>query len=110
MVSEAKRRANAAYRKRNLDKYAAYSLKHYYNKREQIPVEELPKRGRPAVVKLPKRPVGRPRVEKPPKELKRRGRPPKIKVVLTEPILDNIENEIEIEIESETVGEIPLND
>jgi hypothetical protein len=102
MVSEAKRRANAAYRKRNLDKYAAYSLKHYYNKREQIPVEELPKLGRPAMVKLPKRPVGRPRVEKKPKELKRRGRPPKVKVVLTESILD----EPESEIESETVGEI----
>jgi hypothetical protein len=108
MVSEAKRRANAAYRKRNLDKYAGYSLKHYYNKRAAIPEEELPKLGRPAMVKLPKRPVGRPRVEKQPKEPKRRGRPPKVKVVLTEPILD--EPESEIEIESETVGEIPLND
>ena len=60
---ETKRRANEAYRLRNLEKYARWSLESYYRKRAAIPEEE-------------RKTVGRPKLPKPPKETKCRGRPP----------------------------------
>lgn len=127
---ETKRRANEAYRLRNLEKYARWSLESYYRKRAAIPEAERKTVGRPKVIKadLPKEPKRRgrppfsikpPPIDAPPSKagrprsaipIIRRPRPgrPRLDEINIPQAETNIEPELEPEIE--TVGEIGIND